>query len=137
MGADLLLMCAVIDADRSPDWAAAERHVESMAIEAFEENSDLLERFAPEIVECEALTDDDEVPQGLEPEPLRRQLHKDLAEFRVGVAGERRDIDYLEVRGARVYITGGSSYGDTPTDIWEPMARLDSAGALAAAGFDD
>lgn len=36
-----------------------------------------------------------------------------------------------------VYITGGLSGGDTPTDLWDSISALDQLGLLEAAGFFD
>jgi hypothetical protein len=41
------------------------------------------------------------------------------------------------VRGATVYVTGGMSHGDAPTELFETIARLRAVkGVLAAVGFE-
>lgn len=44
----------------------------------------------------------------------------------------------MNVRGATLYLTGGMSWGDSPTEIWNVIARLRSVrGVLTAAGFEN
>jgi hypothetical protein len=138
MGASLLLTCAVIDDGSTPDWQAAERHIDDMTVEQFQDNDELLDQFDPDLVAYDEDTEDDIEPAGgLDPDPLRERLREDLRELREGVEGERTDIDYLLVRGARVWVTGGMSWGDPGSELSTPIYRLHLTGALAAAGFDD
>lgn len=127
MGADLLLTFAVIDEARSPVWSAAERRIAAVSEKE-------LEAWLGEVGEGEYA--DEHEPDRLAMDRVRRSLQEDLAAFRDGVEGNRRDMDWLAVRGARVWVTGGMSWGDEPSDLSAPLKRLHAAGVLAAAGFD-
>ena len=137
MGACLMLTCAVIDDEKTPDWEAAELHIENMTVDEFDDSPVLLDQFDPDLVSYhEDAENDDETSEKLNVEPLRDRLRADVREFREALDGERTDIDYLLVRGAKVWVTGGVSWGDQPSELSSPMHRLHLAGVLAAAGFD-
>jgi hypothetical protein len=69
-------------------------------------------------------------------EQIRAVLRTDLRELREAIAG-CREVAEMIVRGARLYLTGGMSWGDGPTEVWDVIARLRAVrGVLAAAGFE-
>jgi hypothetical protein len=137
MGANLLLTCAVIDTDKPPDWEAAGLRINAMTAEQFQDNTLLLDQFDPDLVTYHADPGSDgEQGERLNTEPLRDRLRADVREFREAIEGERTDIDYLLVRDAKVWVTGGMSWGDQPSELCSPVHRLHLAGVLAAAGFD-
>ncbi len=127
----LMMTCAVIDEDNTPDWDAAERRITAITESELTDRTDLAERFTADNGE-----DDPRSASEVDIEALKRRLREDLREFREGLEGERTDLDYLLVRGARIWVTGGPSFGDEPTEMTNPMNRLELAGVLAAAGFD-
>lgn len=127
MGATLLLTYAVIDESGIPDWRAGRRHIASL-------QEDALAAWRDEVDDEEF--GDERAPERLAMDRVRRSLLADLEAFRDGVEGHRRDMDWLAVRGARVWVTGGMSYGDEPSDLSAPLKRLCSAGVLVAVGFD-
>jgi hypothetical protein len=47
-----------------------------------------------------------------------------------------RELSTIEVPGWRIYLTGGQSWGDPPTELFEDFLDFDEAGLSAAAGFD-
>lgn len=117
MGADLLLEAAVIDAEATPDWAAAERSIEEL--KSFEDLHDPYCFGAETIAEAKGA--------------LRERLDV-LREAMEGAI--RRDLNELVIRGARVVISGGPSWGDVPTEMFEVISNLHREGVLEAAGFD-
>jgi hypothetical protein len=127
MGAALLLTYAVIDEARSPDWSAAERRIASVSDH---ELDDWLEQADEMEYACER--DSDRLAMAR----ARNSLQEDVKAFRDGVEGNRRDMEWLAVRGARAWVTGGMSWGDESSDLSAPHKRLHAAGVLAAAGFD-
>jgi hypothetical protein len=135
MGDALLLNAAVIDEDKSPDWAAAEQRIAAVTAEEIDDELDVLEPYTldPEDHRVEPVAGGE---LEIDIDRLRRDLRGDLQAFRDGVDHQRSDLDYLLVRGARVWVTGGPSYGDDPSDVYPSMRRLHAAGVLAAAGFD-
>jgi hypothetical protein len=137
MGECLILTCAVIDDDKTPDWDAAQQLIDGLTVEQFEDNAKLQEQFDPDLItHHDDSSVDADAREQLHTGPLRARLHADLHEFREGLNGDRADIDYLLVRGAKVWVTGGMSFGDEPSELCSPIHRLHLAGVLAAAGFD-
>ncbi|HWC48509.1 MAG TPA: hypothetical protein VG448_06485 [Solirubrobacterales bacterium] len=64
-------------------------------------------------------------------------LRADLRELREAIESYL-EIAEMNVRGATLYLTGGMSWGDSPTEIWNVIARLRSVrGVLTAAGFEN
>lgn len=120
MSADLLITALVLEEDREPDYEAAERAIAAV------EGSDVLE--------SDRFDEDPDEPDGLE--RIRAALRADLRELREAIEGYL-EIAEMNVRGATLYLTGGMSWGDGPTEVWDVIARLRSVrGVLTAAGFE-
>jgi hypothetical protein len=45
-----------------------------------------------------------------------------------GVRGPRRDITVLEFGGETIWLTGGLSWGDDPTEMFMPLIYLEASG---------
>ncbi len=122
MGADLILAALVIDNQREPDFKAGHRAIERLTAKDLE-------------VPDEFIDEDPETPEGLG--RIRAVLAADLDELQCSL-DESREVDLIDVRGATVYLTGGMSYGDSPTDLFETITRLRAAkGVLRAVGFEN
>ncbi len=122
MGADLIIAALVIDNQGEPDFKAGHRTIERLGAN----DIDVLDEFAD---------DDPKTPEGLE--RIRAALGEDLDELRWSL-DESREVDWIDVRGATVYLTGGISYGDSPTDLFKTISRLRAAkGVLRAVGFEN
>ena len=120
MGADLLITALVVDENRELDYEAADR-----AIAALD---------ALDILEPDYFDEDPDEPEGLE--QIRASLRADLRELREAIEGYF-EIALVHIRGATVYLTGGMTWGDGPTEVWDVIARLRAVrGVLAAAGFE-
>ena len=121
MGADLLLASLVIDKSKSLDFNAGRLAVQRLGAEDIE-------------VADEFYDDDPDAAEGLA--AIRSTLRDDLSKLEEALAASR-EIDWIEVRGATVYVTGGMSYGDVPTEIFATISRLRAArGVLTALGFE-
>lgn len=121
MGADLFIAALVIDQAREPDFAAAKA---------------LIERLGREDVELpdEFYEHDLETAEGIA--GVRCLTAEALDDLECGLVS--REVEWIDVRGARVFITGGMSWGDSPTQLFETITRLRAVrGILAAAGFED
>lgn len=117
MGADMLVAVTAIPMDVEPDWHAAHLHIWRADAVA--------ELDAHDIFYDESLED------------VQHQLTRDLLELkRYFNGGYHRQFAELYVAGHCLILTGGLSWGDSPTDAYELLDRLTSAGALHAAGFD-
>ena len=122
MSAELLLAVLVIDEIKAPDFAAAHRAVEAI------ESADILEDDHFE-------DRDPEEPGDLR--GIRHRLHLDLRDLEASLASWREVADFI-VRGAVVYVSGGMSSGDPPTETYGLIWRLRAVdGVLAAAGFEE
>ena len=121
MSADLLIAALVVDKHRELDFEAADRAVSALV------SSDVIESDA-------FVVSDPDEPEGLE--EIRADLRCDLRSLREAIESWI-EIAAIEVRGATIYITGGKSYGDAPTEVWDVIARLRAVrGVPAAAGFE-
>jgi len=120
MSADLLIAALVVDEARELDYQAAD-----CAISALD---------ATDVLESDPFDEDPHEHEALE--RIRAALRADLRELREAIEG-CLEIAELNVRGATLYITGGMSWGDGPTEVWDAIARLRSVrGVLTAAGFE-
>jgi hypothetical protein len=121
MGADMLIASLVIPSGAQPDFAAAHRRVEAVIAADIDEPDEFLDLPDPG------------TPEGLL--ALREDLHRCLTELEDALVG--REFTWTEVRDAKVYLTGGLSWGDSPTEAFELVDRLRAVrGVLAAAGFE-
>jgi len=119
MGADLILAATALRSGKQPDWAAAESWIEGL-------NEESLGNFA----DIFSLDDEDE--------DLKERLKGHLADFREGIDDDRwRDLTWITVGPYKVYVSGGMSWGDSPTESFNAINELVASGVLTAAGFDD
>jgi hypothetical protein len=122
MGADMLIASLAIEQGLDPDFAAAHRVVEVITGDRVEEAD-----------EFDDLPDLDS-PEGLL--ALRADLHDRLDQLEQALCG--REFTWTTVRGANVFVTGGLSWGDSPTEAFELVNRLRAVrGVLAATGFEN
>jgi hypothetical protein len=120
MSADLLITALVVDENRELDYEAADRAISALN--------------ASDVVESDRFDEDPDEPEGLE--RIRALLRADLQALREAIDAYI-EITLLHVRGATLYVTGGMSWGDGPTQVWDRIARLRAVrGVLAAAGFE-
>lgn len=120
MSANHRVVLAVIEADRSPDWAAGEAFVDAYVFEQLEE-----------LLDSPATLSFHEFGAGLE--RVRQELREDVALLRVALASGHDDLATFTTHGLTVY----ASYEDTPAgDLFLALSRLRWSGALAALGFD-
>jgi hypothetical protein len=121
MGADLLITALVIDQDRAPDFDAAHAAINSVSAEQVE--------FPDEFWDHDPETD-----SGLD--AIRHELRASLSDLEASLQ-QSRELASLSIRGATIYLTGGLSSGDAPTELFETISRLWAVPAvLAAAGFE-
>jgi len=121
MGADMLMAALVIGRGRLPDFDAAQVAIDSVRASDIEEPDEFLDEDAASEVGLEA---------------IRFQLRDSLSELEAAFQ-ESRELAWFELRGATVYLTGGLSNGDSPTELFETIRRLYAVPAiLAAAGFE-
>jgi hypothetical protein len=121
MGADMLVTALVIDRGRQPDFAAARLAIDSIRASDIE-------------IPDEFWDEDPDSDVGLE--AIRYQLRDSLTELEAALQ-QSRELTWFELRGASVYLTGGLSNGDAPTQLFDTFTRLYAVPAvLVAAGFE-
>lgn len=121
MGADLIIASLIVDADANLD---------------FDAGFAAIARLQPADVE-DADYFDVEPAEAAGMREIRRVLAHELDDLRRGLA-DSREVEWIEVRGAVVYLTGGMSYGDVSTELMGTIDRLRAVrGVLAAVGFED
>lgn len=130
MGADLLIYALTIEHGKSPDFEAATRWIDELS------NRKPADWPAVETYSWDVELDPEEDPLGWVAENVAR-LRSDLNEFRDAMTHGSRELAVILIRNADVYLTGGMSWGETPTELADVFTRLDDSGVAVAAGFDD
>ena len=121
MGADLLITALVIETGMTPDFDAARAAIETVSSAKIE-------------VPDEFWDYDPDTDEGLD--AIRHHLRDSLSELETALQ-ESRELASFELHGATVYLTGGMSWGDAPTELFETFSRLWAVPAvLVAAGFE-
>ena len=119
MGADLCLEVWYIERKKKPNWQAGHK---------------LIDKLADEWVEKDQLPDDldwmDDVKQA------RGELHGSLNTVKEGCNRKRRDVTSIYFGKYDIYVTGGMSWGDSPTSAYNDVMMLNQLGILEACGFN-
>lgn len=71
----------------------------------------------------------------LDAESMRARLRQVAATVQGAIEGGSRELNELRVPGWRIYVTGGASWGDPPTELYEHFCDLGETGLAEAAGF--
>jgi hypothetical protein len=122
----LSIELVALEPGEEPDWAQAERFIDSLVIEEVED--DLIELSG---------VDPDTDPKETWLETVKGRLRSDLALFRADVEGDFDQIEQWSFRDGKIFASVGS-----PDDEADPlsghgwMCRLADAEALGAAGFE-
>lgn len=132
MSANLLIAAAVIDAHATPDFGPAIEAARVWSPRLLSEDA---------YQECAMLWAELEELDGEEDEriitAIRTQLEADVRTLQAAVEDDMApDFAWIVVRGARVWMAGGASWGDPPTEAYETLCRLHAAGLLSVAGFE-
>ena len=136
MGADMLIYGLWIREDRKPDWDKAEAAAKALR---WGENGDALPRLAEEGVAFTILEAEHE--NGPEAEAALQELVTEhLALLRKGIDnyGTReglRELGRMTFDGWHVYVTGGMSWGERPTELAQTFDLLEQLEITDAAGF--
>jgi len=124
MGADLCISLVQIKKRVKPKWKAG-----MMAINALEK--EWKKKYKPD----EMMDEGNNIYDSTYPDAVKL-LKEDLNDFKDAIADRRRDTVCIEVGIYYLYLTGGMSWGDAPTDMYHPMDRLIEYGITEAMGFE-
>lgn len=125
MGADMILSTAWMKKNQTPDVGKGENLIAKLSKMPLKKWPEAWRESNYDATEA-----------GEDPEEHAVQLKEDLDQFTQATVGRgRRDVTWIEVGPYKIYITGGLSWGDPPTDAMMVFDRLDEAGVLDAMGF--
>ena len=133
MPSNLLLIWLPVPTDGSPpDWATAHAAVDQLTTrELNEEPLDALDLLLADVEEDEATYDARVLAIA------QRHLHTRLRELQdaygEGDADMSHELAYLHVHGRRLLVTGGSSWGDPPTEMFTVLNELAEFPTIVAA----
>ena len=130
MGADFLFY--QMSGPPEPDWDKVERAIKELAGLPLDNWPDeFKEQYLGTIANAEGVPKEtEETPQAW----AKLRLTPALAEFQLGWTGEHRQGGCFEMpNGQHVMLTGGLSWGDGPTELYNVMMLLDFSGVLNAA----
>ena len=119
MGADFLLVYAGLPENEEPEWERGAAFIESGGWKEGDNKEALLDQLGEE-----KLSDD-----------LKPRLLSALENVKAAWMDERRDGGVMHFEGFRILMTGGMSWGDSPTDLFEDMEYLLNGGVFKAMGF--
>ena|ERR1035437_7473744 len=130
MGADFILSHIwTMKKDEEIDWDAGIRAIDILAFDDVQDILSFLEEDDYASLDAERAAMESEV---------RPQLRADWAEFRALWTGPMpRDADLCTFGPVKVLLSGGMSWGDSPTDTFDLLYRLQQVPLRAAGFFDD
>jgi hypothetical protein len=116
MGADMCVTALALDAGDQPDWAAGEQAIKELTVEAL---MTLVDDFA---LDCNT-------------DYMQERLREALKNARRAVEGWNRECVKVNFGRWTLFLTGGMSCGDLPTDLFDDLWLLSVSGVAAATGF--
>jgi hypothetical protein len=113
MGADMLVEVLSWDKDQKLDWEAGIKYLNGLDDEVIEKNEDL--------------------PPGSDKESILSSLKL----VRQAVEGDLREAVILHFGNLKILLTGGMSWGDSPSELYDDMYDMECiAGLFDAIGFN-
>lgn len=137
MGADMLVYAIWIGEDQNPDWNGAEEAVKALRWGEGGKGLPLYAADGSTFIALEGQHEDGPEAEAALQEFVR--THLDLVRRGVDNLGSReglREMGATSHMGWMVYITGGLSWGDRPTELSESFDVLNELEILEAAGFN-
>ena len=115
MGADMCISALACPFGTVLDWAAGRAAIDELSAERI---ADLVDEF------------------GLDEGNGRETLRSAFVRTREAITDWNRETTSVEFGDWTIYLTGGLSTGDAPTDLYYEFWMLDYAGIAKAIGFD-
>jgi hypothetical protein len=120
MGAEMILSVLWVSKKKKPDFKKGEALIQKLAMTPAEEwPEEFTERFNGDIMIG----------------PMVDQLGRSLKEVEQAWSGRHREATFMEMCGRRILVTGGLSWGDSPTELMRDIDNLLSSGVAKACGF--
>jgi hypothetical protein len=116
MGADMILTAVVIPGDVTIEAMKNSLLEKADALTMDCKRKDEIENFFNEEL--------GEIPDDLTNESLRTTFKDFIIEGFAPIIGDSRELATIEHNDDTIYVTGGLSGGEDPTDIFEPIRKL-------------
>jgi hypothetical protein len=134
MGYQLSTASTAIPKGTEPDWEAARHAIDTIELRTLWGTDDDL--YLWELWQDEFPSPPDPYGTYFGMHAARESLEYDLAVIRrTFEAGPGPELLIAETPGHLLYVTGGVTVGEDPTELWSPLAEVGETGALRAAGF--
>lgn len=127
MGADFITEHVTISKTKKPNWGAAHKYIKTLA------KRDL--REWPNGT-SNVFGFDGDNGEDFDKKSCAETLINDLEALCCAWAGKLRSANVLLVGNKRMLITGGESWGDSPSEFFDSLRRLVECGVTRKAGFD-
>ena len=125
MGADLILTWLQIDKDKQPDFKAGMDRISELATKNLSE-------WPKEYVDQRLL----DAPDGFDKDKEIEALKLSLRAIEGAWREVYRDMAVIDVCHKKLLITGGMSWGDSPTESYDDIDRMLTSGVSKACGFE-
>lgn len=122
MGSSFCAVMVSIGSRKKPDWGKGAQRIEELA-------KKLPHKWPAAYTENIVFTRDS-VPKEVE------SLRADLERFADAWSGESREAGTITCHGKIHFISGGISWGDSPSEMYDVFCRLINAGVTKACGFE-
>lgn len=124
MGADMCLALAILPKGQKPKFEEARTYIDTVS------EADVLAACAETSVE--------DIPYfgGEDMDELREAMKSALSSFERAVTDWHREAATLDFGDKVVYASGGLSWGDAPTELYEEIQLLIWTGVMPVAGFE-
>jgi hypothetical protein len=147
VSSDLLIYVLAHKIGVTPDFAAGKRYLDDLTVEAL--RVVLNEGWVGHLLDdylgshgIEELSDPDEGKWQAALGDIREELQKQLGDLEDLITKPHRDMASMVFEGWWLYVTGGASWGDPPTEAAETISALSQdmeplgGKVLEACGFD-
>ena len=128
MGHSLILTYLQLPAEGDPDYAAGHTAVDRLTVADFDMAESIIDAVEEELATGQPPADaSDEWPTQQDLlVGVQRRLHRRIDELRAGYTDEEawRDMAVLGLFGGRMLFTGGLTWGDPPTELFEAIEEL-------------
>jgi hypothetical protein len=133
MSGDFLIACFWEEMDeqhrpvKKPDWKKGHDSIDILCDDM--EKKGVVDPDIEHLGE-DGCGDPEDIPE------IRKTLHRYLKEVEHGYNSSTDDLAYLEFPPYRVWITGGTAYGNNPTEIYPAIENLNQLTVLEEVGLN-
>lgn len=128
MGADMLIEAISLKKEQEPKWPDSVTRKHAI---------DYIKNYLERIVDFSNVEAEEELEIESEIKDVISQLTDDMEEVKRQLSGDySREITSLSYPERDIWLTGGMSWGDEPTQLFDVFSRLWASGILEEAGFE-